>query len=121
MPHVPYTIEGDVARVRVVDAGSLRVGARLVTAAIRHAAAAGIDKMLVDIRPINVSPPTVAERHWIIADWSSVGRGLVRIAVVVRPDFHDPEGYGAAVAASRGMQLRGFTEEDEAVAWLGDA
>ncbi|MGN6789741.1 MAG: hypothetical protein ACTHJP_09450 [Rhodanobacteraceae bacterium] len=61
----------------------------------------------------------IAERHGIISELSVAGHGAVRLAVMMRPEFIDPDDFGAGVAMGRWLALREFAREASALAWLG--
>lgn len=49
---------------------------------------------------------------------ASASEGLVRIAVVPRVDFIDPQKSGVTVAANFGLVMGVFDAEDDAIDWL---
>jgi hypothetical protein len=75
-------------------------------------------KLLVDITAIASGPPTLAERHRIMSEWAAAGRGAVRLALVIRPEFVDPDNFGTQVALNHGLAFRGFVSESRAMDWL---
>lgn len=113
-----YEVVGDVARFRLTDTRGIENGVRLTALAIERAKEAGIRKLLIEISAIDAGPPTIAERHWIISELAVAGRGAVRLAVLMRPKFIDPDDFGASVAIGRGLALREFASEVNALAWL---
>ena len=48
----------------------------------------------------------------------SVETGVVRVALVVRPERFDPRKFSTTVAANRGFTADAFTTEEEALNWL---
>lgn len=118
MPETAYELVGDIATFRLGPGHGLESGAQLIKAAIAQARDAGVEKLLVDITAIEIGPPKVGDRHWVMTEWAAAGRGAVRLALVIRPEFKDPQNFGTAVARNRGFALRGFTDEARARQWL---
>lgn len=109
---------GDVAIFRVGGSEGLEQGATAVLDAIRRARQSGGGKLLVDITAIAAGPPTLAERHRIMTEWAIAGRGAVRLALVLRAEFVDPDNFGTHVALNHGLAFRGFLDETRAMDWL---
>lgn len=75
---------------------------------ILHAEQAGVRMLLVGVTAVDAGPPSVAERYWIMSEWAIAGRGAVQLALVIRPEFIDPDNFGT----------NGFTSEARAMDWL---
>lgn len=118
MPATAYELVGDVATFRLGPGHGLERGAQMIKDVIVQARDAGVDKLLVDITAIEIGPPMVGDRHWVMTEWAAAGRGAVRLALVIRPEFKDPQNFGTAVARNHGFTLRGFTDEARARQWL---
>lgn len=118
MPATAYEWLGDIATFRVGAGHGLEDGARLIRDVIAQARDAGVGKLLVDITAIETGPPGVGERYWVMSEWASVGRGAVRLALLIRPEFIDPQHFGTAVARNRGLAFRAFVDEARARLWL---
>ena len=65
-----------------------------------------------------MSVPTVAQRFWFATEIAKSARGSVRIAMVVRPEFIDPEKFGVTVAANRNLIVDVFSSGVDALPWL---
>lgn len=120
MQALSYELVDDIARVRLGPGHGLENGVQLIKDAIMRAKGAGIGKLLVDVTAIEIGPPTVAQRHWLMTEWATAGRGAVRFALVIRPEFIDPQHFGTMVARNHGLAFRGFTDEAQAMRWLYD-
>ncbi|TAN04799.1 MAG: hypothetical protein EPN36_07080 [Rhodanobacteraceae bacterium] len=111
-------IEG-VARFRLTGEQVLESGVRQIADAIVRTKQAGLDKLLVDIRHITgVQPPSVTTRLWLMGEWARAGRGSVRVAMVTRPEFIDPDRFGIAAGLNAGFSSNVFEAEDRALDWL---
>lgn len=120
MDAVPWEIVGNIAVCRLGGKRTLDDGVRIMTQAILRAKAAGIAKLLVDVTAIDVPLPSLMERHWLVTEWANAGRGALRMAVVIRPEFVDPQNFGTVVARSHGLDFRAFTDNEHAMDWLLD-
>ena len=114
---------------KIGEVAVLRVGADLglpecvqqVKDAILQARHAGVAALLVDVTAVGFGPPSIAERHGLVSEWAMAGRSAVRVALVVRPEFIDPQQFGAAVARSRGLDFKVFSDDGQALAWVTDS
>jgi hypothetical protein len=114
-----FGIDGDVAILRIGGEHTLRQTVDAVTAALHRARDQGADKLLVDITAIvGFDPPTLAARHEFVAEWAEAGRSHVRLAMVARQEFVDPDKFCAIRAANLGLAYNLFDEEARAMAWL---
>jgi hypothetical protein len=118
MGDASYEVFEDVAIFRLGGSEGLDRSVSLVGDAIQRTKQSAIDKLLVDITAIASGPPTLAERHRIIAEWAVAGRGALRLALVIRPEFVDPDNFGTHVALNHGLAFRGFLDETRAMDWL---
>lgn len=73
-------------------------------------------KLLVDLTLLDASPTTM-ERYELASHAVRVSAGL-RVALLVRPTFLDPNKFGIVVAQNRGLSVDAFTERQKAVDWL---
>lgn len=106
-----------VARLRGVF--TLETGVQAIAGAMASAIAQGQPALLVDLLELQgVASPGIGERHWVMTELARVGRGNLRVALLIRPEFRDPDKYGTAVAISRGFDARGFLDVASALAWL---
>ncbi len=86
---------------------------------ISQARAQGLDRILIDIRGLTgFPPPSLSERHDMVRRFAAAADGSVRGAMVVSPEFLDPEKFGVVAAANFGLVSNAFTEEEEAMEWL---
>jgi hypothetical protein len=114
-----FEVHGELAVLRMVGEHSLQQTVDAVTAAIGQAREQGAGKLLVDITGVSgFDPPTLAARHEFVAHWAEAGRSHVRLAMVVRPEFLDPDRFCVIRAANLGMAYNLFDNEVRARAWL---
>lgn len=114
-----FEVVGDVAWFRMTGQQELADGVLQIADAIARAKAQGLDKLLVDIRHITgVEPPGIAARHWLMGEWAREGRASVRVAMVTRPEFIDPDRFGVIVGMNSGFVSNVFEDENRALDWL---
>jgi hypothetical protein len=114
-----FEVTGEVARFRLIGEHVLELGVQQIADAIVRTKEAGLDKLLVDITAIRgVEPPGVDRRHWLMGEWSRVGRSRVRVAMVARPEFIDPDRYGVIAGMNAGFISNVFETEAQALDWL---
>ncbi len=91
----------------------------MVTAAIAYARAQGVRELMTNATSLTgFESPSIAQRFIFVEKWASAAGGVVRLAMVVRPEMIDPEKFGVTVGANRGLIGDVFVSEAEAVAWL---
>ena len=111
----------DLARYRVVGPQSFQQAVRAITAAVGSCREQGLGLMLiVCTEAIGFEPPGTVERHAMVREWAEAAHGAVRIAMVVPPEFVDPEKFGVVAAANFGLVGNVFNNEADALAWLRD-
>jgi hypothetical protein len=118
MGDASYEVIEDVAIFRLGEGKELDQSVSLVQQVIQQIKHSGVPRLLVDITAIASGPPTLAERHRIMVEWAIAGRGAVRLALVIRPEFVDPDNFGTSVALNHGLAFRGFLSEARAMDWL---
>lgn len=109
----------DMAVLRLSGEVPLPDAARRVTEAILYAREQQIGKLLVntlELKPMGRA--TLAASYFRIQEWARASDGFVRLALVIRPDLTDPQGFGLTVAANSGLMAGVFATEDAALAWL---
>lgn len=119
MGEASFEVVGAVARFRLTGEQELENGVRQIADAILRTREVGLDKLLIDITTITgVEPPSLSTRHWFMGEWARVGRGSVRAAIVVRPEFIDPDRFGVIAGMNAGFVSNVFESEDRALDWL---
>jgi hypothetical protein len=114
-----FEVIGEVARFRLTGEQVLEEGVHQIADAIIRTKESGLDKLLVDITAITgVEPPGVNTRYWLMGEWSRVGRGSVRVAMVTRPEFIDPDRYAVIAGMNAGFVNNVFETEAQALDWL---
>lgn len=114
-----FEIHGGLAVLRIVGEHTLQQTVDVVTAAIGRVREHGADKLLVDITGISgFDPPTLAARYECVGDWADAGRRRVRVAMVVRPEFLDPDRFCVIRASNLGFAYNLFDNEERARAWV---
>jgi hypothetical protein len=120
MTEQPYEEIGDIAVFRLGGGHGLGQCVQQVGETILRAKQAGLAGLLVGATAIGFGPPSIVERHWLITEWAMAGHSAVRVALVIRPEFVDPQRFGTVLARSRGLDFRAFTDRASAMAWLRD-
>jgi hypothetical protein len=106
---------------RLSGHGSLAAAANKVTEVITFAQAQGLRKLLVDTTQwTGHGNPDTLERYTWAAEFAKAAASAVKLALVVRPEFMDPEKFEVTVATNRGLIGNVFDSEPEALAWLLD-
>lgn len=114
-----FEVIGDMARLRLTGDQLLESGVRQIADAIARARDSGLDKLLVDITTITgVEPPSVLMRYWLMGEFAKAGRSSVRVAMVARPEFIDPDRIGVAAGLNAGFRSNVFETEAQALNWL---
>jgi hypothetical protein len=90
----------------------------LMAQAMAECQAAQVTKLLVDISETSQVPLTAADRFELSTALAETWDRSIRIAVVARPDQMDKDRFGELVARNRGLVVKGWTSEEEALAWL---
>ena len=113
--HVTLLVEGRYSRSEAFRVGEV---------AFREAAAAGRQNVLVDVRKVNGRVPSLLDRFDFgvhVADQHQAFSPRIRLAVLGHDPMIHPERFGELVARNRGADARVFTDEAEALQWLGAA
>ena len=119
MGEVTTAKENSMAVARLHGDFTLQSGVQAVTDAIMAAIADGFGMLLVDLTGIRgIEPPGPGDRHWLMTEWARAGRGVLRLALLIRPEFVDPDHFGTVVGRSRGLDVKGFLDEAKALDWL---
>ena len=111
----------DYVRFEFDGAFSLDAVLPLCARCFQDAVEAGREAMLVDVRAVTGREPTMAERYeWAvrIAELQARYKPRVRVALVGNEPLVHPERFGEIVAARHGAEVRVFTDESLALAWL---
>lgn len=111
-----------IGHFRLSGAWRFPQAVQAIGAAIAKADRLGLSRMLiVTTEATGFGPPSLADRHAMVREWSQASMGHVAIAMVVPPAFIDPERFGVVAAGNFGMHGNVFNNESEAQAWLLDA
>lgn len=111
-----------IGRFRLSGAWRFPQAVQAIGAAIAKADQLGLARMLiVTTEATGFDPPSMADRHAMVREWSQASMGHVAIAMVVPPAFIDPERFGVVAAGNFGMHGNVFSSESKARAWLLDA
>ena len=92
----------------------------LFTTVIHRAVAEGRPHLLLDVVHASFAPPGMLERLAMVREWAQAADGRLRIAMVARPEFIDPERFGIVAAGNFGLAGQVFEREADAIAWLHD-
>jgi hypothetical protein len=85
---------------------------------IRETVAKGQPHLLLDVRDAAFQSPSVVDRMRMVRLWADAADGRLRMVVVARPEFIDPERFGVVAAANFGLTVQVFEREEDAFAWL---
>jgi hypothetical protein len=107
------------ARFQPVGEHSLPEAVELISQAIDYSHGREIPKLLVNTtRLTGIYQPGITMQYRIICRWASLAKGLVKVALVLRPDVIGPGGFGSNVAFTIGLRGNAFILESEALKWL---
>lgn len=91
----------------------------LVADALAYARSIGLTEILVNTTLLSgFPPPTTFQRYAMAVKWAQGSAGVLRVAMVARPELIDPEKIGMVMAQNRGVSTDVFTNEPDGVAWL---
>jgi hypothetical protein len=104
---------------RIVGAFAMQAGVHLIRDAIAQARERRISKLMIVItETTGYGIPSLSMRLAMMREWADAAAGHVRVVMVCRPEFIDPNKFGITMAANFGMQAEVFTTEGEALGWL---
>lgn len=95
---------------------------RIGEQAYREAAQAERQNLLVDVRKVDGRVPSLLDRFDIgvhISQQHQSWKPRIRLALLGHEPMIHPERFGELVARNRGADARAFTDEAEALQWLG--
>ena len=117
-----FDVEGDLGRYHPTGRVSLEDAVKGVTSAIRYARAQKLGKLLVDTRALTgFEPPSISDRLILADDWARASGGVIRLAIVARPEMIHPQKFAINAAVKRGAIADVFTSEQAALEWLAAA
>ncbi|HSD18113.1 MAG TPA: hypothetical protein VLC71_12750 [Thermomonas sp.] len=90
----------------------------MIAVVVRRMLAEGQPHLLVDARQAGFASPSLVDRLRMVRQWADAAGGRVRIVVVARPEFIDPERFGVVAAGKFGLSAQVFEQEADAIAWL---
>ncbi|MES2464086.1 MAG: hypothetical protein V4671_26230, partial [Armatimonadota bacterium] len=104
-----YEVLTDYAVFHPTGEVTLAEAVELVTQAIVLTRTQEIRKLFVSTLGLTGFPvPTLAERFFLIGEWAEASRGMVRVAMVARPEIIDPEKIGVLMGNNRGFNAEIF-------------
>ena len=109
--------EGDIIRVVVTGVFSLGLAKQVVDAAIRVCEESHLVRALVDIRPMQGDLATL-DRYEAGTYGAKVIPRAVAVAMLARQDQISPDSFFENVLVNRGVNLRVFSDPEEAIEWL---
>jgi len=117
-----FEIKEAYSTYRLSGDGPLEEAARKVIEAITFCREQGIRSLLIDTTRWtgHTNPSTLERFEWAEA-FAIAARTKVKLALVVRPEFMDPEKFEVTVARNRGLFGNVFDSEKDALTWLLDA
>jgi hypothetical protein len=118
---VEVLVHADFVELRCTGRYSRAEALRVGDQAFREAAAAARRSVLVDVRGITGSIPTLLDRFDMgvrIAALHFEHRPRIRLALLGHEPMIHPDRFGEIVAGNRGADARVFTQEAEVLDWL---
>jgi hypothetical protein len=98
---------------------SFELAVEMVTDAMRHARAIGLESLLVNTTELTgLTAPSIFARHALAVKWAEAAGSTLHVAMVARPELLDPEKIGVIMAQNRGASADVFRTEAAALAWL---
>lgn len=105
-----FDARGECSLPKAVDA---------IRTAIAWCREQGIDRLLFDGRGfVGIPIPTLIDRFLMVEERAETARGMVRVVLVVHPEYIHPEKFGVKVAADFGLTADVYSSETAATAWL---
>jgi hypothetical protein len=116
---LPLDCEDGIALFRPAGSMPLTTAVALVETAIREARQRQCTGLMVLVTSLSgFGPPSIAARHEMMRRWARAADARLKLALVIPPEFFDPERFGEISAANFGLAGKGFLTEAEAIAWL---
>jgi hypothetical protein len=116
---LPLDCVDGIALFRPAGSMPLAAAVTLVETAIREARRRQCTGLMVLVTSLSgFGPPSIAARHEMMRRWARAADALLKLALVIPPEFFDPERFGEISAANFGLAGKGFLTEAEALAWL---
>jgi hypothetical protein len=116
---LPLDCMDGIALFRPAGSMPLAAAVTLVETAIREARRRQCMGLMVLVTSLSgFGPPSIAARHEMMRRWARAADARLKLALVIPPEFFDPERFGEISAANFGLAGKGFLTEAEALAWL---
>jgi hypothetical protein len=91
----------------------------MVAQAMKYARDRGLVDLLANTSGLTGFPqPSTFARYSLALKWAESAGGALRVALVTRPEFIDPQKIGVLMAQNRGVNGDVFSNESDALAWL---
>ena len=104
---------------RPVGVMSFDQATELVAEGMRYARSRDLVDLLVNTSGLSGFPvPDVFARYSFANKWAASAGAALRVAMVARTEFIDPQKIGVVMAQNRGVNGDVFTSEAAAIAWL---
>jgi hypothetical protein len=98
---------------------SFETAVELVAEAMRFARANDVTELLVNTNALSgFTSPSIFARYALAVSWARAAGATLRVAMVARAEFIDPQKIGVLMAQNRGVLGDVFTNEADALAWL---
>ena len=116
---LPLDCEDGIASFRPAGSMPLAAAVTLVETAIREARRRQCTGLMVLVTSLSgFGSPSIAARHEMMRRWARAADARLKLAMVIPPEFFDPERFGEISATNFGLAGKGFLTEAEALAWL---
>jgi hypothetical protein len=103
--------------VRFTGAGTVEEAWRQFESIVEHCERANKNKLLLDFTEAQAEI-SLADRYFFGERAKIFARQASKVAAVGRPDQLDPRRFGEMVAQNRWVNVRAFTNAEEAAKWL---
>jgi hypothetical protein len=110
---------GTRAFYRPVAECTLEKGADMIAEAIKAAREQGLVDIIVNTTGLTgFEPPTLFQRYAFVTKWAQSAGTALRVAIVTRAEFIDPQRMGVVMMQNRGTTNESFLNELDALKWL---
>jgi len=103
--------------VRFTGAGTVEEAWRQFESIVEHCERANKNKLLLDFTEAHAEI-SLADRYFLGERAKILARQASKVATVGRPDQLDPRRFGEIVAQNRWVNVRAFTNAEDAARWL---
>jgi hypothetical protein len=116
---ITFDLLDGIAVCRLAGEYAFPSGVHIMRDAIAQARARRISRLMIVItETTGYGVPSLSMRLAMMREWADAAEGFVRVVIVCRPEYIDPNKFGVTMAANFGMQAEVFASEGDGMAWL---